>query len=419
MRKKGVVLFAVSIATSLTGCANLNSVYRTLDLNEGKGALVDVKQRAIIVARKGSETLVCAEPSPDALSAYAAELAAKADVYGTVNAAATSAFQESSSFVGLRTQSIQLLRDASYRICEGYMSGALDKARYEMLMRRYQKYMVALLAIEQITGTLRAPNVTINTQGTAEAAKSLEEMQSQIEKLNKEISSLSNDKAGKGTEEVAKIEEQIAAREKNKGALNAGIQNARGLITTGSATATVSNIGLPVSRSADEVNTVSYVVGSIVGTILNSDDMGQVCWSYLSDPQVKNSSLEESCTNFINGTIENKQVYYETLKAKQEQINLALVLYRDEKIDKDEMKRILASSTSEPPPFAMMVKPVAMPVAMRKAPAVMEPVAMPVVMQEEPAVMEMAMEPAAMPEKPVAMPVEPAPGVIKRPRAQK
>ena len=101
-----------------TGCANLNSVYRDLNVDSGMGAMVDIKQRAMIVSRQTrgtgdlaiTKTIVCAEPSPDALSAYAAQLAAEANIPEKVSAKLAAAFQESSSFVGLRTQSIQLLQ---------------------------------------------------------------------------------------------------------------------------------------------------------------------------------------------------------------------------------------------------------------------------------------------------------------------
>ncbi|HET7730610.1 MAG TPA: hypothetical protein VFK48_11315, partial [Usitatibacter sp.] len=147
------------------GCANLNSVYRPLDTGEGRGALIDIKQRAIIAAKPatpGGKNVVCAEPSPDALSAYAAQIAAEASVPDKAAAQLAASFQEGSSFVGLRTQSIQLLRDALYRLCEGYANGALNELQYDILMRRYQKYMVALLGIEQLAGVVRSPAVTIS-----------------------------------------------------------------------------------------------------------------------------------------------------------------------------------------------------------------------------------------------------------------
>ena len=65
-------------ALLLGGCANMNSIHRRLDLSKGDGALIDIKQRAILVSSATNhETRVCAEPSPDALSAYAAQMAAK------------------------------------------------------------------------------------------------------------------------------------------------------------------------------------------------------------------------------------------------------------------------------------------------------------------------------------------------------
>ena len=72
----------------------------------------------------GTETRVCAEASPDALSAYAAELAAKADS-GKIGAELVAALQEGSSYVGMRTPTIQSLRGASYRLCESYLNNAI------------------------------------------------------------------------------------------------------------------------------------------------------------------------------------------------------------------------------------------------------------------------------------------------------
>src|SRR5919108_6239520 len=115
------LLALVGLAIIAVGCANFNSVHRDFKVSEGTGALIDIKQRAILVSKdtnNPSQIIVCAEPSPDSLSAYAAEIAAKAQLPNGVAAQLSSAFQESSSFTGLRTQSIQLLRDSLYRICE-------------------------------------------------------------------------------------------------------------------------------------------------------------------------------------------------------------------------------------------------------------------------------------------------------------
>ncbi len=118
-------------AAGISGCGNLNSVFREFSVDSGTSVMVDIKQRAVLASSRVSEdnhkiTTVCAEPSPDALSAYAAQLAAEASAPDKFAAQLAASVNESSAFVGLRTQSIQLLRDALYRLCEGYMSGALE-----------------------------------------------------------------------------------------------------------------------------------------------------------------------------------------------------------------------------------------------------------------------------------------------------
>jgi hypothetical protein len=143
MKIHATAIVVLALGLWITGCAKLNTAYRDFAVDDGSGAMIDVKQRAILASiKKGADgnstTVVCAEPSPDALSAFAAEFAAEADVPEAVTARLVAAMQESSSFVGLRTQSIQLLRDGLYRLCEGYMNGSLTAAQYDILMRRYQ-----------------------------------------------------------------------------------------------------------------------------------------------------------------------------------------------------------------------------------------------------------------------------------------
>ena len=73
---------------SLVGCGYFGSVYREFAVDDGSGALIDIKQRAIITSKQekngsggtAKQTIVCAEPSPDALSVYAAEIATEGSV---------------------------------------------------------------------------------------------------------------------------------------------------------------------------------------------------------------------------------------------------------------------------------------------------------------------------------------------------
>lgn len=300
MRFKSV-FFVTLFVVSLTGCARMNSVYRDLDVDSGKGAMVDIKQRAFIVSRQTSgtetKTIVCAEPSPDALSAYAAQLAAEANIPQQVSAKFAASFQESSSFVGLRTQSIQLLRDSLYRLCEGYMSGALDKGQYQWLTRRYQRYMVGLLAIEQLTGAVRAPSATISTQGSAEASRSISEMRAEVEKIDTKIAALEKEKKANGVSEdqMKALNDKIEQLSKDKEAISKGIENARGLVTSGSATAVISTSGLPTRPSDETIKAVFETVKDIVNNLIGMDDKPILCFLYLSDKDNNQPDILKSC----------------------------------------------------------------------------------------------------------------------------
>lgn len=143
----------------LAGCTgNLRSIHHSFSVNDGGSISVDASQRAIISVKKAPPNMepwvaVCAEPSPDAISALSASAGFSAELLQRALAASASA-QESVASIGLRTQSITILRDAMYRLCEGYASAALDEFGFTRLQRRYQNVMLGLLAIEQLTGAM-------------------------------------------------------------------------------------------------------------------------------------------------------------------------------------------------------------------------------------------------------------------------
>ena len=321
------VLLGLFFTLLLTACsANHNTAYRSFSVTDGSGAMVDIKQRAVIVSQETysdsngdpyTQTIVCAEPSPDALSAFAAELAAEGG-NGEVGVSLAAATQETASFVGLRTQSIQLLRDAFYRACEGYMSGALTSVQFDILSRRYQRYMVALLGIEQLTGAVRTPSVTLATEGTAEAARSLSQLQNEIQSTNQRISELEQDRANLQTvidngsddekaQAQAKFGEkgrELESLRQNLSALQEALSNNRGLVAGGSTSAAVSELGLPSGRSDQTIQAVAEEVASIVNTVLRSDDLAAYCIALLGSrvDQVSNEvafSATSPCPNVI------------------------------------------------------------------------------------------------------------------------
>ncbi len=165
-----IMLLAGVLATT-SGCALLNSIHREFDLNDHKSQLIDVKQRSIIVSKDGER--VCAEPSPDALSAYA--LAAQAA--GNGGAQGAFAASETAASIGIRTAGIQLLRDAEYRLCEAFVSRGIDDEGYDIMMRRAQNNLIAFLAIEQLTGPVRPPSVVLTATANAQLGDMIESMQ--------------------------------------------------------------------------------------------------------------------------------------------------------------------------------------------------------------------------------------------------
>ena len=139
-------------------------INQTYHLKDKNGKVVKINGK--VVKRKRKQTILCAEPSPDALSATSA--AADAGYKGAklgLQVATTAAY------VGLRTQTIQLLRDAMYRLCEATLNEQITEEEYRMLFKNLSETMITLLAIEQLTGVVRAPPVIIYSEiETASAA---------------------------------------------------------------------------------------------------------------------------------------------------------------------------------------------------------------------------------------------------------
>lgn len=304
------IIGPILLCCALAGCARFNTAFRTYDSNES--VMVDVKQRAIISrATEGEAAVICAEPSPDAMAAYAAELAGSLSVKSEVSVSGSAAAQENAAYIGLRTQSIQLLRDALYRLCEGYANKAISPQDFSTQARRYQRNMVALLAIEQLTGTVKVPPITITTQGTASASVPLE-------KLLKEQGALIDERAArtKDADEVkaaiegkqkahdaedaseadkAKLKSEIAAlgvKQKSAEdrvkvltdqieAYSVAIKNPGGYAVSGAGTAQVHDVQVKEISSADRKQVAESVEKIVLEILDNKDDVQEVCLGFV------------------------------------------------------------------------------------------------------------------------------------------
>lgn len=157
-------LAALGVA-ALAGCANLNTISRTTTLaNSGtdpkttQAIHLDVQQRLVIV---NSLNKYCAEPSPDAMAAYAAALGVGASAATKGSASVSAGGQSNAASIGLRTQSITLMRDALYRMCEAYANGGVGDAQVVTLLNRSQDLTAVILAVEQLTGAVSANQATL------------------------------------------------------------------------------------------------------------------------------------------------------------------------------------------------------------------------------------------------------------------
>lgn len=173
------ILLVAGLAALASGCANLTTVFRQFELEQGKSISIDAQQRTILVTKVrdeygGGERMVyCAEPSPDSHFAVGSAVKGSGDVtlksgdkgsvdYGqNLNSTASDA-------LSARNATIQLLRDGLYRACEAHASGALTRLEYAEITSRYQKMVLALLSFELVSNLNRPrrdPSITTANGG--------------------------------------------------------------------------------------------------------------------------------------------------------------------------------------------------------------------------------------------------------------
>lgn len=339
---RGVYWALLASAVSLSACDNLNSVYRTGQFQTGDAsyAIVDAEQRAIVSGeraiagspfaasrpagpggtpaggelphelRNGTASVVCAEPSPDVFTVVGLSIAGEATFDEDTNAALRAALSQTGQNIGLRTQTITLLRDMMYRACEAYLGGALDDFRVEVLHQRVQNIALALLAVEQLTGAVQpnfaqiassaglapdewlvsiADRLAVNAGNLAaleDAKATAEEAKSDACGATEDVSEEAAAESAacqSATAELQSIKQQItreAARkmhlETAQQALAQSLQNISTFGSSGIISPQVAEVGKEVSEDVKE----------IVGMVVNQDMTDLVCTHYLTrDPR--------------------------------------------------------------------------------------------------------------------------------------
>jgi hypothetical protein len=200
---KRILVCAIIVAVSIcfTACANILTIWRTtpmpastlpvptstggFDVEKASGVAIhlDAQQRLVFVKPGGR---YCAEPSPDALSAYASSLGLGVSAPSQGAASVANALQSSAGSIGLRTQSITLMREALYRMCEAYENGVIGPIQVSMLLGRSQDLTAVVLAVEQLTGAVAANQVTLGGTAGAGSSASLLSEQKLLEAAKKD-----------------------------------------------------------------------------------------------------------------------------------------------------------------------------------------------------------------------------------------
>lgn len=313
----------------LSGCGSTYSLKEFTPLEgQPKTAFIDIKQRAILSGRRvekngsaDTHLIMCAEPSPDALSSLATELAADAKYKELVQSTLSFSQQEAASFVGLRTQTIQLLRDGMYRLCEGYMTGALNQADFAWLSRRYQRNMVALLTIEQLTRVAQVSTVGLSSQGLSSTAKPSSTILADIKQIDEQLAVLATEKERLSAEKtnaesladsdqskktkISDAQNKLDANDQSTKASNEirttlldSIKNPKGLNSQGSNNA--QNLNQNQEQRPIQNESIAKSIAEITDTVLKQDDLPTLCFQILDgsrgvgkvDPGLKNVCLE-------------------------------------------------------------------------------------------------------------------------------
>jgi len=186
---RGILIF--SVATVISGCASLTHYNKERIAGGHKAFFVDAKQRGVYSVKRTQNNIswegICAEPSPDSISALAATLGVDLTLTDKGKLGVSQSIAESVGTIGIRTAAIEALRDIMYRNCEAYALGGISNIGIETLQRRFQSTMVGILAIEQLTGAVRSPTVILSGTSSAGSPDAIVDLTNKTEVARKSL----------------------------------------------------------------------------------------------------------------------------------------------------------------------------------------------------------------------------------------
>lgn len=153
-------------AVLAAGCAD-STIHNQSNVGGVDTLSLDAKQRLVFVAPRQAgrgERVTCTEPMPDALVARAAVLSANGNFSNgsiTAGGGASGGSSESAASIGFRNESIQMLRDGYYRLCEAHMYGALTKFQYQHMIMNADTFMAVISALQTLGNNPTAQQVAL------------------------------------------------------------------------------------------------------------------------------------------------------------------------------------------------------------------------------------------------------------------
>lgn len=144
MNRRQIKTYTSCIFLAINGCAS-NGPAEIHDVGDPVGLHVvdyDASRRGAYVRINENHVTVCAEPQPDIAVATAQELKATIDALSKVKASLDSKLAEQTIDLARRGQTLQILREAMYRLCE-LKANSSDKEAIDL----YKNVIASIQAI--------------------------------------------------------------------------------------------------------------------------------------------------------------------------------------------------------------------------------------------------------------------------------
>lgn len=207
-----IIVSILAIGTIISGCNS--AIHKKRQVGSIDTLSIDAKQRLVHVNELGGpkrdRTIYCAEPSPDALVAQAAALSANLTTPKSLGVALGAANNEAAGSIGLRTQTIQILRDGYYRICEAYSNGSIDEQEYQDVIDNIDGVIAVTLAIDSLGGTIAAPAIDL-TPGNATTSANGDKASAETKAGSIEIENFIPDRGALSDAQAGAIENVLIA----------------------------------------------------------------------------------------------------------------------------------------------------------------------------------------------------------------